>query len=101
MRADKGESAKLNIGMKPRVIYRVLIAVTLAVMYFARRSGGHMPTRPFLLFYDWFLASVFVFGVFGLASAWNAIREPHNRSAYLTDVLLAAAWVPYWLSNLR
>jgi drug/metabolite transporter (DMT)-like permease len=87
--------------MKPRIIFRVLIAATLAIMYFARRSGGHMSPRPFLPFYHWFLVSVFVFGAFGLASAYNAIREPHNRSAYLTDVVLAAAWVPYWFANLR
>ena len=60
-----------------------------------------MATRPFLFFSDWFLISVFVFGAFGLVSAYNAIREPHNRRAYLTDVVLAAAWVPYWFANLR
>jgi len=87
--------------MKPRVIFRVLIAFTLAIMYFARRSGGEMSSRPFVLFSDWFLLSVFVFGAFGLVSAYNAVREPHNRSAYLTDVVLAAAWVPYWFANLR
>jgi hypothetical protein len=87
--------------MKPRIIFRVLIALTLAVMYFARRSGGEMSTRPFIYFSDWFLISVFVFGAFGLVSAYNAVREPHNRRAYLTDVVLAAAWIPYWFSNLR
>lgn len=87
--------------MRSRVIFRFLIALTLAIMFFARRSGGRMAARPFLPFYYWFLASVFVFGIFGLVSAYNAFREPHNRRAYLTDVVLAAAWVPYWFANLR
>jgi hypothetical protein len=42
-----------------------------------------------------------VFGIFGLVSAYRAFREPQNRRAYLFDVLLAAAWVPYWFANLR
>jgi hypothetical protein len=87
--------------MKSRITFRVLIALTLGIMFFARRSGGHMPVKPFVPFYYWFLASVFVFGIFGLVSACHAFREPHNRRAYLTDVVLAAAWVPYWFSNLR
>jgi hypothetical protein len=87
--------------MKSRITFRVLIALTLGIMFFARWSGGRMPVKPFLPFYYWFLASVFVFGAFGLVSAYHAIREPHNRRAYLTDVVLAAAWVPYWFANLR
>lgn len=87
--------------MKPRVVFRVLIAFTLVVMFFARRSGGRMSARPFLPFYYWFLISVFVFAGFGIVSAYRAVREPHNRRAYLTDVVLAAAWIPYWFSNIR
>jgi hypothetical protein len=84
-----------------RIIFRVLIAVTLAVMAIARWSGGRMPFVVFPPFYYWFIASVFVFAAFGLVSAYHAWREPQNRRAYLTDVVLAAAWVPYWFSNLR
>jgi hypothetical protein len=84
-----------------RIVFRALIAATLIVMYLARLSGGRMPTRVFPAFYDWFLASIVVFGAFGLVSAWRALREPENRRAYLFDVVLAAAWVPYWFSNLR
>ncbi len=84
-----------------RTVFRVLIAATLAVMLIARMSRGRLPFVVFPPFYYWFLISVFVFAAFGLVSAWRAWREPHNRRAYLTDVLLAAAWIPYWLSNLR
>jgi len=87
--------------MRSRVIFRILIALTLAIMFFVRLSGGRMSPRPFLPFYYWFLASVFIFGAFGLVSAYLALRDPHNRRAYLTDVVLAAAWVPYWFANLR
>jgi hypothetical protein len=83
------------------MVFRALIAATLIVMYLARLSGGRMPARAFPIFYDWFLASIVVFGLFGLVSAWHAWREPENRRAYLLDVVLAAAWVPYWFSNLR
>jgi hypothetical protein len=85
----------------PRTIFRVLIAVTLGVMAIARISRGRLPFVVFPPFYYWFVISVFVFGAFGLLSAYRAWREPHNRSAYLTDVLLAAAWIPYWFANLR
>ena len=84
-----------------RIIFRVLIAATLGVMAIARWSGGRMPFVVFPPFYYWFVVSVVVFAAFGMVSAWHAWREPHNRRAYLTDVLLAAAWVPYWFSNLR
>jgi hypothetical protein len=52
-------------------------------------------------FYYWFVASVFVFGVFGVIAAVRAWREPENRRAWLFDVMIAAAWVPYWFSNVR
>jgi hypothetical protein len=60
-----------------------------------------MPAGFFAAFYYWFLASIAVFGIFGLISAYHAYREPQNRRAYLFDVVLAAAWVPYWFANLR
>ena len=60
-----------------------------------------MSARVFPVFHGWFGISVFLFGAFGLLSAWRAFREPANRSPYLTDVLLAAAWVPYWFANYR
>jgi len=66
-----------------------------------RFTHGHPPLTAFPPFYYWFVVSVFVFGAFGLVSAYHAWREPHNRRAYLTDVLLAAAWVPYWFASLR
>lgn len=84
-----------------RVVFRVLIAATLVVMLGARVSGGRLPFAVFPPFYYWFLISIFVFAAFGLFSAYRAWREPHNRRAYLTDVLLAAAWIPYWFANLR
>lgn len=87
--------------MNRRIVFRVLIVLTLAVMTIARSSGGHLPARLFPAFYDWFVISVFVFGAFGLVSAYHAVRDPQNRRAYLTDVVLAAAWVPYWFANFR
>ena len=84
-----------------RIVFRVLVGVTLTVMYLARRSGGRMNPFLFVPFYYWFMASAFVFGAFGLMSAVKAWRDPGNRRAYLFDVLLAASWVPYWLANLR
>jgi hypothetical protein len=84
-----------------RTIFRVLIGLTLVGMALARRSGGGMPFRIFPPFYYWFVISVFVFGAYGLHSAWRAWRDPQNRRAWLLDVLLAAAWVPYWLTNVR
>jgi hypothetical protein len=84
-----------------RMIFRVVMGLTLVVMYFARRSGGHMGARAFVPFYYWFLATIVVFSAFGLVSAYRAFREPHNRRALLFDVLLAAIWVPYWFANTR
>jgi hypothetical protein len=82
-----------------RIVFRILIASTLLVMFIGRMSGGRVVEFP--PFHYWFLISVGVFGVFGLYSAYHAWREPANRSAWLFDVLLAAAWVPYWFSNVR
>lgn len=84
-----------------RMIFRALVAITLVVMYFARRSGGHMGPWTFLPFYYWFLASVFVFGAFGVAAAYRAWKEPQNRRVLLFDVALAAIWIPYWFANLK
>ena len=84
-----------------RIVFRVLVALTLVVMWVARSSGGHMNLYEFLPFYYWFLASVFVFAGFGILAAVKAYREPVNRRAYLFDVVLAAIWVPYWFANLR
>ena len=84
-----------------RMIFRALLALTLVVMYFARRSGGRMGPWTFLPFYYWFLASIVVFGAFGLVSAYRALKEPQNRRPLLLDVLLAAIWVPYWFANLK
>jgi hypothetical protein len=84
-----------------RIVFRVLIGATLAVMALARISRGRLPFVVFPPFYYWFVVSVFVFAGFGLVSAYHAFRDPPNRRAYLTDVLLAAAWIPYWFSNLR
>jgi purine-cytosine permease-like protein len=83
-----------------RTVFRVLIGLTLFVMIIARYSRGRLPVMLFLPFHWWFVASVFIFAVFGLIAAYHAFREPHNRRAYLFDVILAAAWVPYWFANL-
>jgi hypothetical protein len=84
-----------------RTIFRLLIGLTLLVMMIARYSRGRLHVMNFLPFYYWFVFSVFVFGIFGLIAAYHAFREPHNRRAWLFDVVLAAAWVPYWFANLR
>jgi hypothetical protein len=84
-----------------RTIFRVLIGLTLLVMMIARYSRGRLQVMLFLPFFYWFEVSVFVFGVFGLVSAYHAFREPHNRRAYLLDIVLAAAWVPYWFTNIH
>ncbi len=84
-----------------RIIFRVLVALTLVMMFIARLSGGRLPLRVFPPFYYWFLISVFVFGVFGLIAAFRAWKEPANRRAWLFDVMLAAVWVPYWIANVR
>ena len=87
--------------MSLRGIFRALIGGTLAVIMILRWSGGHMTARVYALFHTWFGISVFLFGAFGLYSAWYAWRDIPNRRAYLTDVLLAAAWFPYWFANFR
>jgi len=43
---------------------------------------------------------VYVFGAFGVVATIQALRDPPNRRAWLTDVLIAAAWFPYWVTNL-
>jgi len=84
-----------------RTIFRVLIGLTLLAMTMARYSRGRLQPMLFLPFYYWFLVSVFVLAAVGLISAYHAFREPHNRRAYLLDIILAAAWVPYWITNFR
>jgi hypothetical protein len=49
----------------------------------------------------WFSVSVYVFGVFGLRSAYLAWRDPANRRAYMFDIILAVAWVPCWFALKR
>ena len=85
-----------------RVLFRVLLFATLLVLVLARVSGGRL-MPPFILgpFVQWFYVSVFVFGLFGMRSAWLAWRDPVNRKAYMLDVILAAAWIPYWFINLN
>jgi hypothetical protein len=92
---------KLNLITMARTVFRVLIGLTLLAMTIARYSRGRLRPMLFLPFYYWFLVSVFVFAAFGLISAYHAFREPHNRRAYLLDIILAAAWVPYWFTNFR
>ena len=84
-----------------RILFRALVAITLAIMFVARLSGGRLPLPVVEVFYYWFIASIFVFAAFGIVSAVRAWRDPFNRRAYLFDVLLAAIWVPYWFANLR
>jgi hypothetical protein len=84
-----------------RIVLRALVAATLLVMFFARVSGGRLPVFLVAPFYYWFLASVVVFGAFGLVAAVKAWREPANRRAYLFDIVLAVIWIPYWIANLR
>ena len=86
---------------KARIIFRILIAATLLVMTIGRFRGVHLSPALRMPFSSWFFASVFFFGAFGLVSAWRAFREPRNRQAFLTDVVLAAAWIPYWSANLQ
>jgi hypothetical protein len=90
---------------RARIVFRILIGLTLAVMTLGRYGGGHLPHvlyAPFSAFFTiWFFMSVAVFAAFGSVSAYHAFREPRNRQAYLTDVILAIAWAPYWLANLQ
>jgi hypothetical protein len=86
---------------RARIVFRILIGFTLAVITLGRFGGGHLPKALLVPFSSWFLLSVFVFGAYGLAAAYLALRDLHNRRAWLTDVVLAAAWVPYWYANLQ
>jgi hypothetical protein len=84
-----------------RLLFRILLAVTLVVMFLGRIAGGKLFSPAFTgLFLQWFAVSVFVFGIFGLRAAYLAWRDPSNRRAYMFDIILAAAWIPYWYSNL-
>jgi hypothetical protein len=84
-----------------RLLFRILLAITLVVVFLGRVSNGRLLPRIFVVpFLAWFGVSAFVFGVFGLRSAYLAWRDPPNRRAYLFDIILAVAWVPYWYSNL-
>ena len=85
-----------------RLLFRILLALTLTVLFLGRVSGGKLFPQFFIApFLAWFSASVFVFGVFGLRSAYLAWRDPLNRRAYVFDVILAVAWIPYWFVNLK
>ena len=84
-----------------RYIFRGLVAATLLIMYAARYSGGRMNPYTFLPFYYWFVASVFVFGAFGIYSVYRALTDPVNRRAYLLDILIAVSWLPYWMAMIR
>jgi choline-glycine betaine transporter len=85
-----------------RLLFRILLALTLVILFLGRVSGGKL-LPAFILgpFLAWFGVSVFVFGVFGLRAAYLAWRDPANRRAYLFDIILAVAWIPYWYSNLH
>jgi hypothetical protein len=82
-----------------RYVFRGLVAVTLLVMYLARK--GQMGPWSFLAFGYWFMASLVVFAAFGIYSAVKAFRDPLNRRAYLLDILIAVSWVPYWMAMIR
>jgi len=85
-----------------RLLFRVLLATTLVIVFLGRVSGGRLFPQFFIVpFLAWFSVSVFVFGVFGLRSAYLAWRDAANRRAYLFDIVLALAWIPYWYSNLK
>jgi len=84
-----------------RLLFRILLAITLVVMFLGRVAGGKLFSPVFTgVFLQWFSVSVFVFGLFGLRSAWLAWKDAANRRAYLFDVILAAVWIPYWYANL-
>ena len=85
-----------------RLAFRILLGLTLIILFIGRVSGGKLyPTFFIVPFFAWFSVSVFVFGVFGLRSAYLAWRDPANRRAYMLDVILAVAWIPYWFVNLK
>lgn len=85
-----------------RTLFRVLLALTLIILFLGRVSGGKL-LPAFILgpFLAWFSVSVFVFAVFGLRSAYLAWRDAANRRAYMFDVILAVAWIPYWYVNVH
>lgn len=85
-----------------RLLFRILLAVTLVVMFLGRFTGGKLFSPVFVgLFLKWFAVSVFVFAIFGLRSAYLAWRDAANRKAYMFDIILALVWIPYWYSNLK
>jgi hypothetical protein len=85
-----------------RLLFRVLLVATMIVIFLGRLSGGKFLPAVFLApFLTWFSVSVFVFGIFGLRSAYLAWRDSANRRAYMFDIILAVAWIPYWYSNLK
>ncbi len=85
-----------------RIAFRILLATTLIVLLLGRLSGGKLFPSYFIVpFLAWFSVSVFVFGVFGLRAAYLAWRDPANRRAYMFDIILAVAWIPYWFVSLK
>jgi hypothetical protein len=85
-----------------RIAFRVLLILTLVILILGRVSGGKLFPAFFIVpFLAWFSVSVFVFGVFGLRAVYLAWRDPANRRAYLFDIILAVAWVPYWYVNVK
>lgn len=85
-----------------RLLFRILLAATLVILFLGRVSGGRLFPPVFIgLFLQWFAISVYVFAVFGLRAAYLAWKDAVNRRAYLFDIMLAVAWVPYWYSNLK
>ena len=85
-----------------RALFRVLLFATLLILVLGRVAGGRLlPAFVIGPFIQWFYVSVFVFGLFGIRAAWLAWRDPVNRRAYMLDMILAAAWIPYWFINLN
>ena len=85
-----------------RLLFRILLAITLIVVFLGRFSGGKLlPAALLAPFLTWFTVSVFVFGIFGLRAAYLAWRDADNRKAYMFDIILAVAWVPYWYANVK
>lgn len=85
-----------------RLLFRILLAVTLIVVLLGRVSGGKLlPAALLAPFFTWFTVSVFVFGIFGLRAAYLAWRDRGMRKAYMFDIILAVAWVPYWYMNVK
>jgi hypothetical protein len=84
-----------------RLVFRILVVFTVIGMFYARLSGGRLPLALFPAFYYWFVISAAVFAGFGISAAVKAWRDPRNRRAYYADIILAAAWIPYWWINLH